>query len=184
MRVSNSSNKWIEAGYTLFAESGPDAIQIEKMARMLKTNKSGFYYFFGDKEIFFDELAKYHNQIGIKFANEIKAIKNFDPEYIDLLMKYRNPLFVQMQMRKHGEIKVFGDTFEMIRKRNDLLQLAVWSEFLGLPNQQILAAELFDIARDMIYTRLSPENVTKDSLTGLFELIRKVVQKIAKPQAP
>jgi hypothetical protein len=38
--MSNSKIKWIEAGYDLFADYGPDAIQVQKLSKNLGLNKS------------------------------------------------------------------------------------------------------------------------------------------------
>lgn len=180
MIANGSSLKWVETGYALFAESGPEGIQVEKMARILKANKSGFYHYFGDKEIFFSDLAEYHDQMGRKFAKEVEALTSFEPGYIDLLLKYKTQLFVQMQMKKHKEIVAFRETFLKVKKRNDKVQNALWSNYLGIPEYPELALELFDIARDMIFTRIYINELSHESLLQLFQILRNTVAKIRK----
>jgi AcrR family transcriptional regulator len=51
---------WIENGYALFAQDGLDGIQVERLAKMVSLNKSGFYHYFGDRESFLEELMKHH----------------------------------------------------------------------------------------------------------------------------
>lgn len=116
MIANGSSLKWVETGYVLFAESGPEGIQVEKMARILKANKSGFYHYFGDKEIYFSDLAEYHDQMGKNFAKEVEKLNSFEPGYIDLLLKYKIQLFAQMQMKKHKEIVAFREAFIKVKK--------------------------------------------------------------------
>mgnify|MGYP006182290595 CR=1 FL=1 len=38
-----SLQSWIEEGYSIFSSEGPASIQVERVARNLKKNKSGFY---------------------------------------------------------------------------------------------------------------------------------------------
>jgi AcrR family transcriptional regulator len=177
---NGSSLKWVETGYVLFAESGPEGIQVEKMARILKANKSGFYHYFGDKEIFFSELAEYHDQMGKKFAKEVEALKNFEPGYIDLLLKYKIQLFAQMQMKKHKEIVAFREAFIKVKKRNEKAQNPLWSNYLGIPEQPEIALEMFDIARDMIFTRTYMNELSHQSLLDLFQILKNTVTKIRK----
>ena len=66
------------------------------MARILNANKSGFYHYFGDKEIYFSYIAEYHDQMGRNFAKEVEALKTFEPGYIELLLKYKIQLFAQI----------------------------------------------------------------------------------------
>jgi hypothetical protein len=37
---------WLDVGYKIFAHEGPEGIQVERLARILGVNKSGFYHFF------------------------------------------------------------------------------------------------------------------------------------------
>jgi len=44
MYKQNSKEKWIEAGYELFAREGLKEVRIERLARDLDLNKSSFYH--------------------------------------------------------------------------------------------------------------------------------------------
>jgi AcrR family transcriptional regulator len=177
---NGSSLKWVETGYVLFAESGPSGIQVEKMARILNANKSGFYHYFGDKEIFFSELAEYHDQMGKNFARELETLKKFEPDYIELLLKYKTQLFVQMQMKRHNDSFIFRETYNKVKKRNERVQNPLWSNYLGIPEQPEIALELFDIARDMIFTRTYMNDISHESLLELFQILKNTVTKIRK----
>jgi len=50
---------WIKLGYKLFAMEGDKGIVVEKMAAKLKCNKSSFYWHFGSKKQFIDEIIQY-----------------------------------------------------------------------------------------------------------------------------
>jgi AcrR family transcriptional regulator len=60
MEKVKNSLLWTEEGYNIFAKEGLDAIQVERLARILHLNKSGFYHYFGDLEGYCVELIKMH----------------------------------------------------------------------------------------------------------------------------
>ena len=72
---STHSLAWLEVGYSLFAAEGPDGIQIERMARILQLNKSGFYHYFGDLEGYHHELLRLHRLKTESYFKEITGIK-------------------------------------------------------------------------------------------------------------
>jgi AcrR family transcriptional regulator len=47
-------NTWIKAGYKLLGTEGMDGIKVERLARILDLNKSGFYHYFGTMEFYED----------------------------------------------------------------------------------------------------------------------------------
>ena len=62
MEKHKNSAAWTEVGYDLFAHEGLDGIQVERLARILQLNKSGFYHYFGDLEGFCMELFALHKK--------------------------------------------------------------------------------------------------------------------------
>ena len=71
---------WISAGYENFALTGPSGLKIEPLAKKVGKNKSSFYHYFADLELFMEELLKYHLQqskiIAEKDAISSKLLKN------------------------------------------------------------------------------------------------------------
>ncbi|NQZ48466.1 MAG: TetR/AcrR family transcriptional regulator, partial [Erythrobacter sp.] len=51
---------WIKAGYTLFAEEGPQGLKVEVIARRVNKSKSSFYHHFADLEVFTEFLLDHH----------------------------------------------------------------------------------------------------------------------------
>ena len=69
--------KWINAGYQQFALEGLDGILVERMARILNLNKSGFYYYFGDRDFYLEQLLKFHLTQGEGVAVEMRMMTRF-----------------------------------------------------------------------------------------------------------
>ena len=58
-RPKVTKEQWLDAGIIAFAESGFAGVVVEQMATELKSNKSGFYWYFGNREGFFASLFEY-----------------------------------------------------------------------------------------------------------------------------
>ncbi|MEP6953101.1 MAG: TetR/AcrR family transcriptional regulator [Solirubrobacteraceae bacterium] len=56
---------WIEAGLTALAAGGPDAVRIEPLAQTLGVTKGGFYWHFGDRRAFVEEMLDTWERTGI-----------------------------------------------------------------------------------------------------------------------
>ena len=69
--MKETINRWIEAGYEIFAHEGPEGVQIEKLARKVGLNKSGFYHYFSDRDVFFTRLLEYHYQLNEQCFKEL-----------------------------------------------------------------------------------------------------------------
>ncbi|MAE84916.1 MAG: hypothetical protein CMB80_19420 [Flammeovirgaceae bacterium] len=50
---------WIKYGFELFASQGESALIVDKMSQYLKCNRSSFYWHFGSKKKFIDEIINY-----------------------------------------------------------------------------------------------------------------------------
>lgn len=49
-------HRWIDEGSRALAAGGPDAVQIEPLARALGVSKGGFYGYFGDRRALLEEV--------------------------------------------------------------------------------------------------------------------------------
>jgi len=177
MAETDISQKWIQEGYKLFAITGPNDFKVEKLATQIGMNKSGFYHYFVDRDTFYSELMKYHDQMGIKFAQELSKLKNFMPDYPKLLVSFQTGLHVQMQLRKNNTIPLFREYFFKVKKRNYQYQIPLWAKFIQISDMN-LAAELFEIAVDLMVIRLESDKITYDYLVGLFNGIKQTFDKL------
>jgi AcrR family transcriptional regulator len=171
------SQKWIEAGYEMFATVGPKDFSVESLARIMGMNKSGFYHYFGDRDIFFQDLMEYHDNHGKKFYQEVSKLKEFMPGYLNTLMKYHTGHLMQIQLRKNFTEPLFKEYYYKVKERNNIVQIPLWAKYLNL-NDLTLASELFTIVSDLVVARIETNNITRDFLEGTFEGIKNTVNKI------
>jgi AcrR family transcriptional regulator len=175
-----SLKKWIEAGYGLFAKEGPDGIQVEKLARLLDMNKSGFYHYFGDHEIFYYELMEYHLQVMARFCDEISFLHYFDPDYFNLLIKYQTSIFIQMQLSRHEDIRIFKETYITVKERNDRKFMHLWADYINLSKNDPAALKLWNMVRDVFFLRLLPGNMNLEFMRSLTEEAKDIVFRIQR----
>jgi AcrR family transcriptional regulator len=153
--LPESVQKWVEAGYELLAQEGPEGVQVEKLARKLGLNKSGFYHHFGDREIFFSKLIEHHYKVNDQFRYEIESARSFDPDFLNLVIKFRTAVFVQSQFRRNNDVKLYQETFFKIKKKNEKVIQPLWSDYLKIYDSPDLSIELWDIFRDVFFMRIN-----------------------------
>lgn len=180
MEKARNSSQWVEEGYTLFAKEGPDGIQIERLARILQLNKSGFYHYFGDLEGFFEHLLNKHTKKAELYLADIRKISTIDPEYLHLLVKHKMPTLFHMQLIRNKENPLFANLIERIdrEERNALQEL--WSDFLGFHDEPALAMRYFDLINGKFYSRVSFSNFDYPFICGLITEAKVLMQQIVE----
>ena len=150
---------------------------VERLAKKIGNNKSGFYHYFIDRECFFEELMVFHSQQGEKFANELSLIKEFMPGYPQLLCKYKTGTIVQMQLRINFDNPLFKKYYTIVKERNNKYQIPLWAKYLNTNDLQ-LAQELFLIVSDLMVARVESKNINIDFLVGMLSGIKMTVERI------
>ncbi len=169
---------WIENGYTLFAQDGLDGFQVERLAKKVNLNKSGFYHYFGDRDSFLEQLMKHHMQIAKALAEDFRKMEQIDPDFFHLLLKYATPTMVNMQLVRYRQHPLLNKSFAQV---NDLIETALtpkWAEFIGMPDHPELARKYFEQARDMFYSRITPDKMNMEFLKSLVYEVRALVQQL------
>jgi AcrR family transcriptional regulator len=159
MSKSKAYQAWIEAGYDLFSQEGYDGIQIERLARIVDLNKSGFYHYFGDRETYFKHLMQHHLNNADLQVKDVQSLHNFIPGYIQYMLHFSTPVLVNMQLVRESHHPLFATTFVEVNKKVDPATLPLWADFIGIPENPGLAFRYFEFFRDMFYARLNKDNL-------------------------
>lgn len=157
---SKSYTSWISAGYELFGKEGPEGIQIERLARILDLNKSGFYHYFGNHDTYYVRLMEYHKHLVDELGEKVKKMNRLVPEGIQLLTEALTPILVQKQLQRARHLPLFALTFSEVNHKVDAAFLPLWSEFIAIPAHSSLAMRYLEFVRDIIYARLTPTNLS------------------------
>ena len=178
MEKAKNSSIWTEAGYDLFAEEGIEGIQVERLARILNLNKSGFYHYFGDLNGYCDELIKLHKRKADVYLADVAKVKSIDPDYLMVLVQHKIPCMFHLQLIRSNENSLFYKTAEQIDQQEDKLVGQLWGEYLGIDEHPTLAIRYFNLVRDMLYTRLNFKNFDYHTLHTLMAEAKAVMQQM------
>jgi len=178
MGRTNNSSVWTEAGYKLYAEEGLEGIQVERLSRMLGLNKSGFYHYFGNLDGYCKELIGLHEKAAVSFLDDLKEIKNIEPDFFHLLIRHKVPVMFQMQILRNRKHTLFVTVAERIHEEEDLILRPLWSVYLGIQDRPDLAIRYFAIVRDMFYARITFKDYNYPFLQNLITEAKVVMQQL------
>lgn len=174
---NNSEHAWIEAGYEQFAAEGLEGIQVERLARITGLNKSGYYHYFGDRDSFVEKLMDHHLQLAASFTNDLKRIQQFDPEYMELLIKYATPLMFTSQLVRNRHDQLLVRTLEQFKEMVDPVLIKLFAEFIGFQDHLEFAAKYFQQVRYMLLAQITPDRINYSFLREFIYEAREVIQR-------
>lgn len=164
IKKSKSYNAWLKVGYELFAQDGPEGIQIERLARILDLNKSGFYHYFGNHDTYFEHLMQDHLLQTNLLVDQIQSSRAFIPDCIQFLADASIPILFQKQLQRACHIPLFAKTYKEANNKVEPSILPLWIDFIEISDNPTLALHYLEFVRDTFYAR-----VTADTLS--FEFI-------------
>ena len=175
---------WTELGYELFAAEGLEGIQVERLARILQLNKSGFYHYFADLEGFCQQLIHLHKRKIDLLIVDVLEIKKLDPDYLLLLVKYTSTIMFQVQLTRNKEQYSLYEASEEIDKRLNHGVRDLWIDYLGSNANSDHAMRYYDFVRDMLYTRVSFRNFNFQFLHSLITEAKVLIDQINERVSP
>lgn len=113
-------------------------------------------------------MMKHHLIHGHALENDLDLIKTFDPDFINVMLKFSRPIMAHMQLVRKRYDKFLNETYYQVSGFVDLALLPSWAEFIGCPNNHEFAFKYFEQVRDMFSLRLTFKNMNHDFLKSLF----------------
>lgn len=181
MSISNRSKQiWIEKGYEHFALFGPENLSINKISKEIDSSRASFYHYFGDIEVFIEELLDMHWQMAQDFNNlGVESCKRFFPDLYKLVEKYPIPLQFTRQLFFNRHIPAFNYMFnKMYVSHFNSFILTLFSEQFGLCQSKEIIYDLWVIVGESWYSRLDTDNLSAVNMQQLAEEIMSSVQKL------
>jgi AcrR family transcriptional regulator len=170
--MASKIEKWVKAGYQLLATDEIDGINIEKLAKTLNANKSGFYHYFGTREEYFKQLVKHHIERAQIVATAIQHCEKIDPDLLMVIVKEKIFFLVEAQLLLKGKpLKATFDTTGAGRIIADAV-VALWRKHNAPVNDLKGALATVDIIRHYFYARINAQNISYKFLHGLLEEIK------------
>lgn len=159
---------WIKAGYKLFSDEGIESLKVEKLARSLELNKSGFYHYFGGMDIYLKGLLEYHVNLAKKITEEVATCKELDPDLLLLIIRHKSFFLVESQLLvKCNPIQFFGQDISTAGKIVSIDFLPLWRKFTQLPEDSTAAMAYLNIILHFFYARINSNNMNYEFLHAL-----------------
>ena len=179
MKNSESRKIWIEKGYEHFALFGPENLSINKISKEIGSSRASFYHYFGDMDVFIEELLDTHWQMGQDFNTAgIESCKRFFPDLYKLVEKYPIPLQFTRQLFFNRHIPAFNYMFnKMYSSHSHSFILTLFSEQFGLHQSKEIIGNLWVTVGESWYSRLDPNNLSAVKMQQLSEEIMNSVLK-------
>ncbi len=170
---------WIEKGYKTFAYEGPNGLKIERLSKSVGKNKSSFYHYFSDIEIFVQELLAFHlNQVEeIAYKESLATNEN---ELIVILLYHKIDFLFNRQLRIHREVDEFKDCFSKSTEISKPSFLPLWKKIIDLNENSYLAEMVFILSIENFFLQITDETLTNEWLKEYFKSIKNMVQQFKK----
>lgn len=115
-KIVASKIDWVKLGYKLFSESGEIGLNVDKMSRLLKCNKSSFYWHFKTKRDFIQDLIEYWIEL-----DTTKVIQEVDEQEFP---KEKLLRLIEMVFRKDSDLD-FIFYLKKYSQKNEAVQVVV-----------------------------------------------------------
>jgi len=170
---------WLKAGYKLLGREGMEGVKIERIARVLNLNKSGFYYYFKTMEGFSYLPASYHAHMAGEVAAEILRCQTIDPDLLLLIVRHKSFFLVESQLLVKSRFAHVNYEVDEAGKiiTNELL--AFWARNNSAPNDTDVALAYLNIIRHFVYARIDADHITYEFLHDLSVETKKAFEKVA-----
>jgi len=182
--IASSTNKatkqdWLELGYQHFATFGPDNLSIKRLSKELGASRASFYNYFGDADVFIDELLTMHWKIAVNFSNEGKSFcTQLFPDLYDVLAKYPIPLQFNIQLFRHRHVPAYNFLFiKTYENSANAFLLKLFAQEFNLSQPESELFKLWLTVGEAWYSRLNPEDLSASTMENhAREILDAVIQ--------
>lgn len=163
--------KWLEKGYEHFAEYGPDKLSVNQLSNQLNTSRASFYHYFGDIDIFIDELLAIHWSISQDFNEQGAEIcQNFIPDLYHLLSQYPIALRFSRQLFQYRYVPKYNMVYiKTYESSAYAFLLKLFAAHLGIDRPKDEVYSLWLTLGEAWYSRLNPEDLSQQSMQNIAE---------------
>ena len=166
---------WIEAGYKTFAFEGPKALRIERLAKTVQKNKSSFYHFFSDLEVFTKRLLDFH-LIQTKVMSNKESNAQDQTELTQIFLEHKLDLLFNRQLRIHRDNSDFENCFIKTNEISLPGFMPIWKKVIDLNENNYLAHLVLMLSIENFFLQITDETLNSDWIDAYFDKIRAMVK--------
>ena len=180
-KTNVSKQKWIEKGYDLFGEHGPDGLNIKLLAEKAGLPRTNFYYHFADKEDLIEQLLKLHIDIAENYCAILKdQMHVFIPDLHKINVQYPKGIKFHRQLFLNRSDHRLNFVYISVNNSCNLITIPKLIKYYNLNVPYSVIESLWVTVTDTWYSRLDINNFNVEYLCGLTEEIMKTVLDFAK----
>jgi len=172
--------EWVEKGYLLIAEKGFENLTVNNICRMVAKSKSSFYHYFGELELFKDELMAYHLERAYGFANQIKSCNNIHPELIEVMMDYKIDIFFYKQFRFYRDKLNYEKYNQKVFELYENAVLDKLTDYFELNDRRIFVRKFHQFLSEHFLMSISLDTYTHEWVENYLIEILEMVRQMKK----
>jgi len=175
----NKEQIWIEAGYRTFAFEGPKTLRIEKLAKTVQKNKSSFYHFFSDIEVFTERLLDFH-LIQAKIMGNKESKAQTELELTQIMLEHKLDLLFNRQLRIHRDNSAFQACFVKTNEISLPGFMPIWKKVIDLNENSPLAQLVLMLSIENFFLQITDKTLNSNWIAAYFDKIREMVKLFKK----
>lgn len=178
--MADSKNKadWIITGYELVAEVGFDAISIEQISRLMGKNKSSFYHYFGELELYILQLLKWHIKQSEDFATKVESAMSINPDIFNLALEHKHDIFFHKQLRLKRNKTHFSEALAQAFGNYEKAVIKHWASFFGLEQKQKFVGTFIHFFTENLLLKATFDTFTFEWMENYAAELKAMVQQI------
>jgi AcrR family transcriptional regulator len=177
IEMPTTQEKWIKAGYELFANFGEKGLKIETMAQKMGISKSSFYHHFAALDLFLDELLNYHLLQSKRIAEKESLAYSINPDLINILVEHKTDLLFNRQLRFNQQKETFKKALVKSNQSIGNEFVILWAKEHKLSLSQKQLESLFELALENFFLQINEDNLNFTWLYDYFNKLGKIAQE-------
>ncbi|RJP59444.1 MAG: TetR/AcrR family transcriptional regulator [Ignavibacteriales bacterium] len=145
--IKVKSEDWIKKGIELFSQGGIEALNVEKMAKILNCTKGSFYHHFKSREDYIDQILEYYYKSRKNMLDSMGKLYNNPVEKLSrvLIGVFKNPrgLDFEFQLRKLAETNEKAKIHLNNLERERITYVSVLLNDCGVDDSQLRAEMIY-----------------------------------------
>lgn len=180
-KESKSYKKWLKTAYFLFAELGPDGINIKALSEACGLPRPNFYYHFPDKEYLIDQLLKMHLELELTYEHELKEkLHTFLPDLYEILVDYKPVIKFHWQLFRNRHVLKYNHVYLTLNNTSGELILPKFKDYYKLEVSGSKLKSIWGTLIDSWYSRLDFDKFTVEELCAISEETMNAILEIIR----
>ena len=175
--MTDSKEIWIQKGYQIFSDEGPDGNRISRLAKILGRNKSAFYHYFATVEIFTAELLDLHLRNASVMAKKMKVTETLN-DLIDILIQHKVDLLFNRQLRVNRQKAEFEVCFSKTNQFVGDSIMPLWSNIIGLEGNSYLSRMVLQLSIENFMLKTTSQTLNRIWLEEYFVNLQLMIKKL------